>query len=267
LSSGFRISFELTPLAEVEPWLKDDQTRHLHWYALSLGQYWIQVGDETLLEYSEAVCRRHPHVKHYCEYQVARLYEDLFGLAPGATETIPEDLRVWFKDSGQAISELFEAWQAQPREDSAVDDIDVIWSLRSSRLLDSGYLRPRTDISCWSTESHVHIIWDNRDKFIDGLPAWTAQRGEFSVNKQEFVKEIRRFQNEFLAQMDERVQEVLAGALPADIYVDKAELVETQRRELQIAERVSMSVQQPTEWQEIRAALRLLLAQTRSRLH
>lgn len=47
-------NFTLTPLADVSYWGETEE-KHLHWYGLTDGQFWIQAGNDVLLEYSEAV--------------------------------------------------------------------------------------------------------------------------------------------------------------------------------------------------------------------
>lgn len=44
--------FTLVPLDEIEPWGKPGQLS-LHWFGLTDGYYWMDVGSSTLFEYSE----------------------------------------------------------------------------------------------------------------------------------------------------------------------------------------------------------------------
>jgi hypothetical protein len=74
------INFSLTPLELVQPWGNPDR-QSLHWFGLTHGQYWIEVGTAVLFEYSTAVQERFG-TPRYCDYQVSRLHEDLLEMVP-----------------------------------------------------------------------------------------------------------------------------------------------------------------------------------------
>jgi hypothetical protein len=46
------IDFTLLPIAMVQPWGRPDNLS-LHWFGLTDGQYWIEVSENKLFEYSE----------------------------------------------------------------------------------------------------------------------------------------------------------------------------------------------------------------------
>ena len=76
-----RINFSLTPLELVQPWGTPDGRQSLHWFGLTDGRYWIDVGDGALFEYTAEVQEQFG-VFRYTEYQVARLHEDLLAIIP-----------------------------------------------------------------------------------------------------------------------------------------------------------------------------------------
>jgi hypothetical protein len=90
-----RFRFALTPLDRVRSWGGED--RVLHWFGLTDGWYWIELGDQELLRYTPETLRlfrrddlgpQHPYVDYY----VVRLWEDLIGLTPTVMQPVPDDL-------------------------------------------------------------------------------------------------------------------------------------------------------------------------------
>lgn len=80
-------NFRLMPLELVVPWGEPGEQR-LHWFGLTDGEYWVQVGADALFEYSEGV-RRASGSGRYCNYQVARLYEDITEMLPYVLDPVP----------------------------------------------------------------------------------------------------------------------------------------------------------------------------------
>jgi len=78
--SVIRFRFILRPVKDVAPW--GDERLVLHWFALTEGWYWIEVGDHELLRYSERTLRRWADEEGdggvsipYVDYYAARLWK------------------------------------------------------------------------------------------------------------------------------------------------------------------------------------------------
>jgi hypothetical protein len=90
-------SFTLYPVDQIHPW-GEPSNAHLHWFGLTFGTYYLQVGPDQLLRYSDECNSRcielRPAAKRtpYVEYQIARLYEDVFEILPHILEPIPVEL-------------------------------------------------------------------------------------------------------------------------------------------------------------------------------
>jgi len=82
-------NFKLTPLRDVVPWGVAGDSPTLHWFGLTDGQYWIDVGGQRLFEYNAAV--RHAGDPACCAYQVARLVEDVNDMTPAVLKPVHAD--------------------------------------------------------------------------------------------------------------------------------------------------------------------------------
>lgn len=196
------IDFDLTPIEDVGPWGTPGD-HSLTWFGLTEGRYWINAGADTLLEYSEHANRN--DADRYCDYYVARIYEDVVHMLPAVLEVVPPDLRKYVAgNSGREWIETYNSWSGQNLDEDAgneaSDVADRAASLFSERLLNTGYLSPPATILMWSDETDVHIEWDNRDKFIDGILAWSATSGNFNLPREQFVKEVESFRTRLLEQ-------------------------------------------------------------------
>lgn len=250
------IDFELTPIEEIVPWgVPGDHS--LAWFGLTEGRYWINAGVDTLFEYNQRV--RHNDADRYCEYYVARIFEDVMNMLPGILDAVPQDLRRYLSgNSGREWIKACEFWSEQNLDEDAGDEIWDTWEcaglLLNNRLLETGYLSPSTSILLWSDETDVHIEWDNRDKFIDGVLAWSAISGSFHLPREKFVTEIKAFHVRLFEQMTSRIDQVAAGALHPDIQIDLPGVIaENERRQGAFAQ--ALGQKGTTSWDEIRAAV------------
>jgi Family of unknown function (DUF5984) len=251
-------NFKLTPLGQVQPWGGPDDQR-LHWFGLTDGQYWIQAGESAPLEYSDQLRAKFDWPR-YCDYQVARLHEDLIEMLPLVLEPVPEDLISYISGVSGTLWNIKSAdWHtnacAQNDDDRywEIADFSATWIGR--RTLDSLYLSPGTNIHMWSDESNVHIEWDNTGMLREGIPAWTAIRGSYLLPRDEFVAEARSFHFRFMAQMTDRVNSVLSGALPSQVKVDLQELQKEHSTRSRSIERNLVEPVNPTDWSLARIAI------------
>ncbi|GAA0766180.1 DUF5984 family protein [Ideonella azotifigens] len=252
-------NFELRPLAEIRPWGEPGAQR-LHWYGLTDSEFWIEVGGSRLLEYSEDA-QRHG-TPRFCDYQAARLYEDVIALATYALERIPFDLVPYISGQGRdATLAKFSTWcdkNAERDDDQYWSTIDCASSWIGKRELDTAYLTPSADVLMWSDISMVHIEWDNREKLFDGLGAWSALFGNYSLARSDFVAECISFHERLMSSMAERVGRVAAGALSPEIHVDLEGLHREHQMRMRLSEVQFGELPSPTDWQAVRQALKAI---------
>ena len=234
----------------------------MHWFGLTDGHFWIQADEHKLFEYHQA-SRSHSGVPQYCDYQVARLYEDIIGLVPHALEPVPEGLQQYITlNEERPWNHFWHKWcNAIEGIDVPKADTDLLglagrWL--GHRTLDSMYLSPPTNIIIWSTPEVVHIQWDNRGLLLQGRPAWAASFGNFTMPRDAFIEEVRSFHERLTAQMAYRVLRVASGALAPSIRVHLDGLYSAQQFQSQPIERTLRPIEPPTDWSEVIQAVRRL---------
>lgn len=238
--------FALAPLNAIEPWGNPPELA-LHWFGLSDGTYHIDLGDTRLLEYAAR-----EGGSRFVEYELARIHEDILAMLPDVLEPIPASVTRHVVEGGlgSTLRRLRKRWEALKETESS---LDIALDALGSRLLDTGYLQPNAAIWIWSYGEKVVIEWDNRDRLIDGKPAWTALQGRQELALDEFVEEVRDFHCRLMAAMDVRIREVGANWTRPDVTIDVVQLAAEQ-----IERRRSFDVDgglRATDWQTVEDAL------------
>jgi hypothetical protein len=227
-----RFGFELTPLAEVGTWGREKPT--LHWFGLTDGWYWIELGDVRLLRFSA------DYEIPYVDYYVVRLWEDLLGLLPAVLEEVPADLLDFLRSDHLAWNEV---------ESDAAEAAIEWWS---DRYLDLGYLCEPPTLRCWRTGDRVTIDWDAPSNFAE------PRALQVTVAVEEFVAAVEEFDRSLMAAMEGRITEVEASP-PAGVELDLAHLRSDHRdRSTWLAR--ARSSDRSTDWSAVRAGAAQLLA-------
>lgn len=256
-------NFTLAPLEKCATWGRPGtDERLLHWFGLTDGVYWMNVGDSKLFEYV-ATERLDWGSSNFCDYQVARLYEDVLQIAPYVLEAIPEPL------TKHASPNVEDHWASKANEklSDAVNKLtdDEYWQLLDSsqtwigkRQLDTLYLQPSINVRMWSDATDVHIEWDNRTSTRAGRAVWTATVGAYVLPRDQFMDEVRSFHSRLMAQMSERVESVVNGALPQSISIDVSALQREHEVRSQSIERSLAPPPVATEWGAVSKAITVI---------
>lgn len=251
------IEFSLRPLLEVHPWGTPGDLR-LHWFGLTDGQYVINAGHNALFQYSQNA--RSLGLPPRCDYQVARLHEDLLDLLPYALEPVPASLIPYISgDIADQWQEHYESWCDQHEgctdDDQYWEVIDATKTWRSNRLLDSLYLSPPANISIWSDTQSVYIEWDNRDRLIGGYPAWEAIQGRHKIDRPLFIREVESFHSRLMREMNDRIEQVSSGILRPDVQIDMLGLKHDHQQRCEWFGS-ALSIKPNTDWSRVERALK-----------
>jgi hypothetical protein len=251
--------FSLVPLHQIEPWGQPDHPS-LHWFGLTDGCYWMNVGSSTLFEYS--VEARRQGAPRYCSYQVARQYEDVVQALPYIMESVPADLVSHLSGEGRwRTTDCMSAWsEARPGrdDDEYWNTIEhaVVWI--GKREISTAHLSPSVDFVMWSDDAAVHVEWDNRAKLFQGVPAWSAAQGSFSVPRQQFANDVLAFHDRLMQAMAERVRAAAAGAFPPEVSVDIAALTREHDARASLSAKNFGPPPVPTDWNAVRRAIQAI---------
>lgn len=138
-------------------------------------------------------------------------------------------------------------------------EFSLLTAWRNARFLRTGSLNPSANIWFWSANGKVEVRWDNVGRCFEGVPAWSAQRGAYHMSSAEFVAGVQAFNDEFLAAMARRVEEIRASWHRPDVRVDFEHLlVEQVDRSRWLAQELATGGAENTD--SVLAAARALLA-------
>ncbi len=82
--------------------------------------------------------------------------------------------------------------------------------------------------------------------------------GSFSLPRAQFIDEVRSFHHRLMDAMSDRVSQVAAGALGAEIAVDIPGLLREHEHRQRLSERNLEAWQPPTDWDAVREALEVI---------
>jgi len=257
-----RFRFELRPLDEVLPWGRDQP--RLHWFGLTEGRYWIEVGKHRLLRRRTRDDRPHPCVDYY----LARLWEDVNVLTPDVLESVPADLMAFIaSEPAQWVCDWL-GFVHDGREDVDPESPDhpvvtaAIW--HGEHYLDFGYLRNPPRVRLWRAvhgdSDRITVDWRHDDDGEIGFTAGPTVR--ISVSTTEYLEAVRELDRELMATMRQRVDELQRrGGLPG-VDLDLASLRrEHDDRAGWLASNLDRS--RKTDWDAVREGAQQLLGNTR----
>lgn len=245
----FRILFQLRDLAHVVPWGAPPNLS-LSWFGLTDGAYCIDTPAGRLLDF---------HGKPtaglsvtWCDYQIARLFEDMIDAFPTIMEPVPAD-----------VIDRFHQWQANPASQIIPEDDQLAdrWYRAQEwlgwRQIDFGYLVSCPKLHLWRTGDEVHGRW-RLDPKNAASAQLTIREADFSLPVDDFDESANTFFRVFLGQMRERVTQIARDGWPGKpCRLDVALLVaEQDEREAEPQNRAGLK--RVADWDEVRRDLRFL---------
>lgn len=272
--------FQLKPIAEIKPWGKKEKPV-LHWFGLSDGWYWLQMGETELFRYSDPFLAAYPPqdpaltshpLRPYVDYYVVRFWEDILAILPDILDPLPTSLVQRMEPIDQWLHwcQKAEKWRENAREMSREREYETRDDLLCTALdwwwnrhLYTGPIKCYPGIHLWSDGQLVHCLWDSRNtQFEDGLFIWEAVYGIKAIPVIAFMEAVTSFNERFISAMADRVSTVQAFWARPEITLDFAQLArEHVQRSEHFAKRmaeVPTRAKTATEWEQSLEAIKAI---------
>ncbi|XZF13504.1 DUF5984 family protein [Chitinophagaceae bacterium MMS25-I14] len=258
----FRINFQLKPPANISPW------GSMGWFALSLGEYWLTIGDKQFYEYTSAILEVwNGKEQKYVDYQLARFIEDFTTTFTYIAESLPNDFYAMTQDamifSGfyQKASDTVDDLIYGDTSDEVVYRAHKIVKWAADRSISAMHLNYGPAIFFFRNGNKLRIVWFAGDKTDEGIPVWTAGNGTLEMAYNEFVIAVEDFKDRIFEAMGQQI--ALANIMEwPDSYVSKeGRVAEQKEREESFAIRLDMLKSgeiKNTDWNEIRQTMKRL---------
>lgn len=224
--NSLKINFQLQELDKVMPWGEEPHLS-LHWFGLTDGLLWIDIGTQTIYEYSEEGQKYFGNSIKYNDYQISRFLEDFSRTFRYVGESIPIELYNIIDE----FDSKTERWKA-----CYIDEEDEVFNQfyfeeycelcewRSDRTFDSGHLVGGPYIGCFRCGDKIKIIWESTFELDNGKSIWTAPKGSLEMSYDEFVLSVTNFFDMFFHAMDIQVENAVIKEW-GNIAIDKQRLV------------------------------------------
>lgn len=253
--NAFKFNFKLRRLDKIAPFAQEIY-RSLHWFGLTDGLFWIDIGEQTIYEYSPAANDFFGSCEKYNEYNIARFMEDFFHTFRYVGESIPEELYNRLDTFGA------KAEQWRKRYDMQEDDIFELffedeYSMLSKwwldRGFDSAYLIGGPDINCFRCGDKIKIMWESKFLTGSGESIWTAPKGCYEMPYEDFISSITDFFHSFFEAMEQQIDWAVKrewGSIEID---EKALREENEKRKSDLLKKLTLLryTDEYTNWDKI----------------
>ena len=182
-----KFNYSFKPLDVLIRELKENN--HISWFNLTDGCYNIEFDDVKLFEYSDAIVKENNIISNSLDYYVIRIAEDIFELV----NTIEKRKKIEL-----IIEETLRNVSYEEYEKSL-----VLFKIVSPGCIDTAYLKPGFDNYFFHINDDLYIFYDCETE--DNI--WTANKGIIKVKYINFVNEFKLFVNNFMNDIEKRIDE------------------------------------------------------------
>jgi hypothetical protein len=255
--------FELAAIESIAPWGAASDA-YLSWFALTWGNFWIDLGGVELFRYAPAALAAWGVTNPYADYQIASFVRDLRSCLAPALAPLPFEIERLAADV-HGLAELQSSTRRSADAMGTHDAADLYyaaWRWLGERSPCMAYLVQYPRFHFVRIGEEIEIGYDNRGCLIDGVPVWTAQIGAHRISVDAFAAAMTEVSTSLLAAMAARIDDLDAGRATPQAPIDVASLREqhaTWERELSDRLRPRLP---DVSWDETLAALAALGART-----
>ena len=193
--SNFKINFKFKELDEIKPFEgKSDLV--LHWFGLTDGIQWLNVGEYTIYEYSDyARCFFKENIR-YNDYYISRFIEDFSSIFKFISESVPEEIYHIVEDFKEN-SDKYEVAHMDYDDNEFVkfyfNEFYPLVEWYNERAVDAGHLTLGQMIGFFRYKDKMKILWTAPDNVpnnlnLDGKKIWTSPKGCIDIRVENAVK-------------------------------------------------------------------------------
>lgn len=262
------INFKLIKFEETIP-VGQKPNLSLAWFWLTEGDLWINIGNQTIYEYSkEAIDTFENKTSKYNDYFIARFLEDFTEIFEKISESIPLNFYSLtknikqFKNDAEKWLNIFDTDDVK-HSDFYFDEYDKLISWTYERNLNSCHLIGGPDLFFFRHKDKIRIVWDTEYTLENGIDLWTAKDGNFEMDFSNFVKEVKLFGEKFFYEMDKQIKLTVEKEW-LDIKIDKIGLIEEHKeRKIEFKKKLSFLEQEKREekWIELEELYKRMLVE------
>lgn len=253
---NFKINFQLQEIDKIIPWGYDHD--FMSWFGLTDGLLWIDIGNNTIYEYSQAAREYWKRDEKYNDYQLSRFLEDFSETFYLIRESIPESLynnidkfteytHNWINQYIDEPDDLFDKFYDE--------EYEPLTEWFSNRIFDSGHLTGGPLIGCFRHEDRIKIYWNSDYTLDNGNSIWASPKGIVELKYEDFIIEVERFFHLFFMAMDKQVELAVLKDW-GKVKLDKDRLVsENSDRKIGFRQAISMLSSQSdilTDWSRVK---------------
>ncbi|MDE7137074.1 MAG: hypothetical protein K2O29_01250 [Ruminococcus sp.] len=211
---NFRINFKLKNISDIEPW-----SDTIHWYALTDGTLYIQVGNRKIYEYSDFARDFFKCDIKYNDYYLERFVLDFMWIFRFIREPIPKILY----ENIDKFEDLTDVWK-NIYENKSDDIFDEFYFGEYSSLTEWYYMQHTFDsshlvggqrIGFFRYGDKIKILWKSYDNAVleNDKNIWTSPNGVHEISWNDFTEEVEDFYWKFRQEMDSRTEYIYKNGL------------------------------------------------------
>ncbi|MBQ8568501.1 MAG: hypothetical protein IJ446_04715 [Oscillospiraceae bacterium] len=222
----FRINHRLFEFKDIVPW----QNNTLHWFGLTDGELWIDAGNDTIYEYSDAALKVYQTASPYNDYYISRFAEDLAEILPFINESVPYEIYNNAEKLGSMLSEWLELHIDNDDDNFIDNEYDILSSFYVNRTLFSSHLVGGPVISFFRHRNTLKLFWNAEHRLENSEYMWRCPKGSCELPYREFTEAVNAFYSEFLKNMDKQTENALNNSRDG-VFIDRKQLIkENQNR-------------------------------------
>lgn len=197
-----KFNYSFKPLDVLIRELKENN--HINWFYLTDGCYNIEFDDVKLFEYSDTIVKENNMISNNLDYYVIRIVEDIFEVLMNTLNPMPEDIfeLVNTIEKRKKIELIIEETLRNVSYEEYEKSL-VLFKIVSPGCIDTEYLNPGFYNYFFHVNDDLYILYDCETE--DNI--WTANKGIIKVKYINFVNEFKLFVNNFMNDMEKRIDE------------------------------------------------------------